>query len=36
MAVYKRFNGKRVTSKDPNYAKARWWVHKRVKARTIH
>ena len=37
MAVYKRFNGKRVTSKHPSYSKARWWIYKRIKGqKPIH
>jgi len=36
MAVYKRFNAKRITSKHPDYSKARWWVKKSIKGRTIH
>ena len=37
MAVYKRFKGKKIGSKHPAYAKARWWVYKRLKGQaTIH
>lgn len=36
MAVYKRYRGQRITSKDPNYAKARWWMRKKIAGRTIH
>lgn len=36
MAVFKRFNGKRITARDPNYRKARWWVHKCIRGRIIH
>jgi integrase len=36
MAVYKRFNGKRVTSKHPAYGKARWWVDKVIRGARIH
>lgn len=36
MSVFKKFNGKRITSKHPAYAKARWWVYKRLKSKTIH
>lgn len=35
MSVYKRFNSKRVTSKHPSYAKARWWVYRRIKGQKI-
>lgn len=31
MAVYKRYKGIKIASKHPAYAKARWWVYKRVK-----
>lgn len=37
MSVFKRYQGKRITSKHPQYAKARWWCYKRVKGhKTIH
>jgi integrase len=36
MAVFKRYQGKRITAKDPNYRKARWWVHKCIRGRIIH
>ena len=37
MAVYRRFNGKKVTSRDPNYSIARWYCYKRIKGhKTIH
>ncbi len=37
MSVYKRYNGKRITSKHPAYSKARWWVLKRIRGhKTIH
>ncbi len=37
MAVYKRYNGKRITFKHPAFSKARWWVHKRIRGhKTIH
>jgi len=37
MSVFKRFNGKRITSKHPAYSKARWWVYRRIKGqKTIH
>ena len=37
MAVYKRYKGKKISSKHPAYAIARWWVYKRVKGYgTIH
>lgn len=37
VAVFKRYQGKRITSKHPAYTKARWWIYKRVKGHTpIH
>lgn len=37
MAVFKRYKGKRITAKHPAYAKARWWVSRRVKGhKTIY
>lgn len=37
MAVYKRYNGKRITFKHPAFSKARWWVYRRVKGhKPIH
>lgn len=37
MAVYKRFKGKKISSKHPAYTKARWWIYKRIKGQpTIH
>jgi len=37
MAVFKKWKGKRVTSKHPDYAAARWWCYKRIgKGRVIH
>ena len=36
MAVFKRYKGERITAKHPAYSKARWWVYKRLKGRTIH
>lgn len=35
MAVYKRYKGERISSKHPAYAKARWWVYKRIKGHPI-
>ncbi len=35
MSVYKRYGGKKVTSRDPNYDKARWYVWKRVKGHPV-
>ncbi len=35
MAVFKRFNSKRITSKHPAYSKARWWVYRRIKGQKI-
>lgn len=31
MAVFKRFKGKKITSKHPRYANAKWWCYKRVR-----
>lgn len=36
MAVFKRWKGNRINAKDPNYRKARWWVHKCIRGRIIH
>ncbi|HMO82192.1 MAG TPA: tyrosine-type recombinase/integrase [Pyrinomonadaceae bacterium] len=37
MAVYKRYKGKKISSKHPAYATARWWVYKRIRGHgTIH
>lgn len=36
MAVFKRYQGKKIDSRHPKYAKARWWCYKRVKGKTIH
>lgn len=37
MSVFKRYQGKRITSKHPKYAAARWWCYKRVAGhKTIH
>ncbi|MBX3290414.1 MAG: site-specific integrase [Acidobacteria bacterium] len=37
MAVFKKYNGKKINSKHPAYSKARWWVYRRVKShKTIH
>lgn len=37
MAVYKRYKGVKITSKHPAYARARWWVYKRLKGQpTLH
>lgn len=37
MSVFKKYNGKRITSKHPKYASARWWMYKRIKGhKTIH
>ncbi|HMQ02749.1 MAG TPA: site-specific integrase [Pyrinomonadaceae bacterium] len=36
MSVFKRFDGKRITSSHPAYAKARWWMYKRLKGKVIH
>lgn len=35
MAVFKRYKGERITAKHPAYAKARWWVYRRLKAPDI-
>jgi integrase len=31
MSVFKLFCGKRITSKHPKYAEAKWWVYRRIK-----
>ncbi len=37
MAVYKRYKGRKISSKHPAYSKARWWVYKRIKGQpTLH
>ncbi len=36
MSVFKRYKGKRISSSHPAYAKARWWMYKRLKGRVIH
>lgn len=36
MAVFKRYKGERITAKHPAYAKARWWVYRRLKGKIIH
>ncbi|MFN0279387.1 MAG: tyrosine-type recombinase/integrase [Pyrinomonadaceae bacterium] len=36
MSVFKRFNGKRITSSHPAYAKARWWMYKRLNGKVFH
>lgn len=37
MSVFKRYQGKRITSKHPKYAQARWWIYKRIKGhKTLH
>lgn len=37
MSVFKKYAGKRITSKHPKYAQARWWVYRRVKGhKPIH
>lgn len=37
MSVFKRYQGKRITSKHPKYPAARWWCYRRVKGhKTIH
>ena len=36
MSVFNRYNGKRITSSHPAYAKARWWMYKRVNGKVFH
>lgn len=37
MAVYKRFNGKRITPRDKNWSRGTWYVYKRLKgSKPIH
>jgi len=36
MAVYKRYKSSRISSSHPDYAKARWWIYKRLKGKVIH
>ena len=36
MSVFKRYNGKRITSSHPAYAKARWWMYKRLNGKVFH
>lgn len=36
VSVYKRYNGKKVTSTDPNYDKATWYCWVRVRGQVIH
>lgn len=35
MPVYKRYKGRRIDSKHPHYAEARWWVEFRMKGKHI-
>ena len=35
MPVYKRYKGRRIDSKHPRYAEARWWVEFRMKGKHI-
>jgi integrase len=36
LAVYKRFDGKKITSSHPKYSQAKWWMRKRWDGKTIH
>ncbi len=36
MSVFKRYNGARISSSHPAYAKARWWVYKRLNGKVVH
>jgi integrase len=37
MSVFKRYQGKRITSKHPKYKTANWWMYKRIRGqKTIH
>ncbi len=36
MSVFKRYKGERITSSHPDYAKARWWMYKRLNGKVIH
>ena len=37
MSVFKRYAGKKITSKHPKYAEASWWIYRRVRGhKTIH
>jgi integrase len=36
VSVFKRYKGQRITPKHPQYAKAKWWVYKRLNGRVIH
>lgn len=33
VSVFKRFNGKRITSDDPNWSRGTWYVYKRIAGR---
>ncbi|MFN2513397.1 MAG: tyrosine-type recombinase/integrase [Pyrinomonadaceae bacterium] len=35
MAVYKRFKGKRIGPKDPNWDQARWWMEFRLRSERV-
>lgn len=35
MSIYKRYNGKKITSKDKNWDKGTWYIYKRVKGHKI-
>ena len=36
MSVFKRFNGKKITSKDKNWGRGTWYMWKRVNGQIIH
>lgn len=37
MSIYKRYGGKKVTAKHPNYSKATWYIYKRIRGqKPIH
>lgn len=36
MSVFKRYQGKRITSKDKNWSKGTWYIWKRVNGKVIH
>lgn len=36
MSVFKRYRGKRITSKDKNWSKGTWYVWKRINGKVVH
>lgn len=36
MAVFKRYKGKRITARDKNWRRGRWYIYKRIAGRVIH